>query len=61
MGLPKLFLPSPVPRELFSDSELLPGERSCCQGWEWVSCSLGASWTPLPRQHRILTLIKGCN
>lgn len=57
----ELFLPSPVPTELFFGSEFPPGKQSHCQGWGWVSWSLRASWTPLPRRYLILTLTKVCN
>lgn len=54
----KLFLPSPVPTELFFGSELPAGKWSHCQAWGWMSQSLRACWTPLPRQYLILTLIR---
>lgn len=57
----ELFLPSPVPTELFFGSELLPGKWSYSQGWGWMSRSLRASWPPLPSLCLSLTLTKLCN
>lgn len=45
---PNLFLPSPVPTELFFGSEFLPGKWSRCQGWGWRA----GAWEPLGRPHQ---------